>query len=365
MLELKKATIVEEIFSRPDIAGYWAIVDGAKEKCIAYTGLTAPLLPGDQVILNTTAVTLKLGSGGYHFVLANLSHPKHAVKPGGHIMKMRYTPLQIKVLSAEEPGSPFHEQLLAAESLGKTPVLAVTLHSMLAPLCLKLKEENLKIAYIMTDGAALPIAFSETVEWLKNEQLLSGTVTIGHAFGGDIEAVNIYSGLLAAKVAFKPDVIIAGMGPGIVGTSTKWGFTGIEQGEILNAAEALEGIPIAVPRISFADKRQRHQGLSHHTLTVLAKVCRVRATVPLPQLEGDKTAFILRQLQRDDLLDKHFCCLETIDNGIKYMATSQHQITTMGRGADEDPDFFLGLAAAAQAACRVLKGEKLNRVNWS
>jgi len=365
MLELKKAIIVEEIFSRPDISAYWAMVDGAEEKCIAFNGLTPPLLPGDQVLLNTTAVSLKLGSGGYHFVLANLNHVQHSVRPGGHIMKMRYTPMQIKVLSAEEPDSPFHEQLLTAESLDKTPVLAVTLHSMLAPLCLKLREDNLKVAYIMTDGAALPIAFSETVEWLKKERLLCGTVTIGHAFGGDLEAVNIYSGLLAAKIAFEPDVIIAGMGPGIVGTGTKWGFTGIEQGEILNAIEALGGVPVAVPRISFADKRQRHQGISHHTITVLSKVCRVEAVLPLPELEEDKTAYILGQLRQAKLLDKYFCSVEKVSNGLDYLATDSHRITTMGRGAEEDPDFFLSLAAAAQLTGKIVKGEKFVRVNWA
>lgn len=365
MLELKKGTIIEEIFSRPGIAGYWVVVDGFKEKCISYLDLIAPLEPGDQVVLNTTAVSLKLGTGGYHFVLANLSQVNHAVKAGGHIMKMRYTPMQVKVLSVEEPESPFHEQLKSVESLEKIPVLAATLHSMLGPLCIKFKEENLKVAYVMTDGAALPIAFSETVDWLKNEHLLTGTVTVGHAFGGDIEAVNIYSGLLAAKVVFNPDVIIVSMGPGIVGTGTKWGFTGIEQGEILNAVEALAGIPVAVPRISFADKRQRHQGISHHTITVLSKVCRVEAIVPLPTLEEEKNTLIMGQLQKENLLDKYFCCLEADDNIIEYMAKSQHRITTMGRGAEEDPHFFLSLGAAAQAAVKIIKGKTLNRIKWA
>ncbi len=365
MLEIKKAIIADEIFSRTDISAYWAIVEGVKEKCIAYHGLTPPLKEGDQVLLNTTAVSLKLGTGGYHFVLANLNHTSHPVAPGGHIMKLRYTPMQIKVLSAEEPDSPFHEELAGAESLQGTPVLAVTLHSMLAPLCLGLEKDHLKVAYVMTDGAALPIAFSETVDWLKQEQLLAGTVTIGHAFGGDLEAVNVYSGLLAAKIAFKPDVIIAGMGPGIAGTGTKWGFTGIEQGEILNAAEALEGIPIAVPRISFADKRQRHQGISHHTQTVLSAVCRVKAILPLPELEGDKMDYILGQLQNAGLLDKYYCCVEKVINGTGYLAGNQHRITTMGRNAEDDPEFFLGLGAAAQLTRKLVKGEKLEHINWA
>jgi hypothetical protein len=93
----------------------------------------------------------------------------------------------------------------------------------------------LKAAYVMTDGAALPMQFSQAVNWLKEQGIIHGTVTVGHAFGGELEAVNIYSGLLAAYEAFHPDVIIVTMGPGIVGTGTKWGFTGVEQGMVLNA----------------------------------------------------------------------------------------------------------------------------------
>lgn len=90
--------------------------------------------------------------------------------------------------------------------------------------------------------------------------------------GGDLESVNIYSGLIAAYQVLKAEIIIVTMGPGIVGTGTKWGTTAVEQGEIINAVNVLGGQPIAVPRISFADPRPRHQGVSHHTITALGQV---------------------------------------------------------------------------------------------
>jgi hypothetical protein len=43
------------------------------------------------------------------------------------------------------------------------------------------------------------------------------------------------------------------------------GLYRVEQGDILNAVESLQGIPIAVPRIGFTDARERHRGISHHT----------------------------------------------------------------------------------------------------
>jgi hypothetical protein len=214
----------------------------------------------------------------------------------------------------------------------------------------------------MTDGAALPLKFSRTVDWLVREGILQGTVTIGHAFGGDVEAVNIYSGLLAARAAFQPDVIIVSMGPGIVGTGTKWGFSGVEQGIVLNAVETLQGLPVAVPRISFADARSRHQGLSHHSLTVLSRVCKVSCLLPLPRLKEDQMGLILEQVEREGLLGLHDICIEEENGALERFRSSKMKFTTMGRGMDEDPEFFAALAATAQAVAKVLAGQELNRI---
>jgi len=363
VIEIKRGNIIKELFSRDGIAGYLLEVEGREEKCVSYPDLVGEIEPGDEVLVNTTAVSLNLGSGGYHFVIANLNSKGKKIKCGGHIMKLRYTPMQVKVLSVEEEESPHHQDMAEAESLEKTPVLVATLHSMLAPLCLQLSKNGLKVVYVMTDGAALPLFFSHTVHWLKANGILQGTVTTGHAFGGDLEAVNIYSGLLAAKRVYDADVIIVSMGPGIVGTGTRWGFSGIEQGEILNAVEALEGLPIAVPRISFADERERHRGISHHTITVLSKVCRVQALVPLPVMEEEKMSYVLEQLRcEEDLLERYKFCLENVPSIIELVQDCELPITTMKRAAEEDKEFFLTLGAAAAVAQRLKNGEPLRQI---
>ena len=358
MIEIKKGTIIRELFAREGIKGFTVEVEGREEKCIVYTGMTGEVQPGDDVLLNTTAVSLKLGTGGYHYVMANLNGAGKELRSQGHIMKLRYTPMQVKVLSVEEEDSPHRETMLQAETLEHTPVLVGTLHSMLAPLSLMLAEHNLRVAYVMTDGAALPIAFSNTVDWLKKNHKLAGTVTIGHAFGGDLEAVNIYSGLLAARHVLKADIIIVTMGPGIVGTGTKWGFTGVEQGEILNAVDVLQGIPIAVPRISFADARQRHHGISHHTITVLTRICRVDCLVPLPLLEEEGMSFILEQIRQEGLFGRYHFCAEDGSAVMNAIKQSGLKITTMGRGPEQEKEFFLTLGAAALTAARVAAGER-------
>jgi hypothetical protein len=362
MIEIRRGIITRELFSRRGIQAFMVQVEGREEKCIVYPELSGTAVAGDQVMLNTTAVSLDLGTGGFHYVIANLSQSEKSLAEGGHIMKMRYTPLQVKVMSVEEEDSPHRQAMAEAESLENTPVLAAALHSMLAPLALYLHDRGYKTAYLMTDGAALPIAFSNTVNILRQKNIICGTVTTGHAFGGDLEAVNVYSGLLAAKKVLQADVIICGMGPGIVGTGTKWGFTGVEQGEILNAADGLQGIPIAVPRIGFTDSRARHRGISHHTLTVLKKVCRVKSILPLPGLEEKKMNIILEQLRMEGLLEDHLCCIEQAEEFKPLLERNDINFSTMGRGLEDEPDFFLALLAAARVAERVLRGEQLNPV---
>jgi hypothetical protein len=358
MIQSKKARIIKEIFSRPGIKGFLAEVEGREEKCIAYDALTEEILPGDEVLLNTTAMALSLGSGGYHYIISKTAPAGRALTPGGHIMKLRYTPMQIKVLAVEEEDSPWHKTMAEADSLEGIPVLAATLHSMLAPICVSLAARaKCRIAYVMTDGAALPLAFSQNVEWLRNKGLLVGTVTCGHAFGGDLEAVNIYSAMLAARHVLKADVIIVSMGPGIVGTGTKWGFTGVEQGDILNAVDSLGGVPLAVPRISFADKRDRHYGISHHSLTVLSRICKVPVLVPLPFLDDPQSDHIMQQLRSTKLMEKHKICMEDASNCLALMQNCELKMTTMGRSIDEDRAFFLSLGAAALTAARLAEGK--------
>lgn len=362
MIDIKRGLVIKELFTRSGIAGYLVRIDDKEEKCIVYPDLTGEVKIGDEVIVNTTAVKLNLGSGGYHYIMANLSVDSKELSPKGHIMKLRYTPMQLKVLSVEEEDSPYHQQLADADSIDGTPVLVGTLHSMLAPLCLQLGQAGFKVAYVMTDGAALPMAFSNTVAELKDQNLLQGTITVGHAFGGDLEAVNIYSGLMAAQKVFNPHIIIVTMGPGIVGTGTKWGFSGIEQGEILNAVEILQGVPICVPRISFADSRNRHKGISHHTITVLSRVCRAKAIIPLAHMEEEKLSFVLEQIRSAKLFDKYDITLENADESLTLMKNSSFNLTTMGRSIDDDKEFFQTLGAAALTAAKIVKGEKINKL---
>ncbi len=239
------------------------------ERAYVLTHLTGDVADGDRVVVNTTAVELGLGTGGWHVVHWNLARDDWHEQGPGHIMKGRYTSLQADVGSAEED----LEALAEVDSIGGIPVVAAALHSQVPAVAVAFKQAapDARLVYVMTDGAALPLALSDLIATLRDRGLLDATVTCGHAFGGDFEAVSIFSALAVARYAANADAVVVAMGPGIVGTNTRLGFSGMEVGPILDAAAALEGDAIACLRVSFADPRERHFGLSHHSATALPR----------------------------------------------------------------------------------------------
>ncbi len=347
-----------------DITEIIVEVAGKDYPAINFDKMTGSISPGDTVLLNTTALRLHLGTGGCHFVMANLASGNKEAEEGasGHIMKLRYTPSQIKVLSVEEQDSPYHELMSRTTSLEGTPVVCCSLHSMLpaAAAAVAAFDKHLKAAYVMTDGAALPLGFSKMVSLLAGEGLICGTVTVGHAFGGDIEAVSLFSGLLAAKAVLGAQVIIVAMGPGIVGTGTPFGFSGIEQAGIIHAVSALEGCPVAIPRISFRDSRSRHLGLSHHSRTTLGKATLVQAYVSLPFMEETKRKSILRQMEECGILSKHKIVLEDGGPGLDVLERAGIKVTTMGRSISEEQEFFLAASCGGAVAAKIASGVELS-----
>ncbi|MEZ5250956.1 MAG: DUF3866 family protein [Ilumatobacteraceae bacterium] len=126
------------------------------------------------------------------------------------------------------------------------------------------------VTYVMTDGAALPMALSDLVADLSDRGWLGGTITAGHAFGGDLEAVSVPSALQLAVEEQQADVVIVAMGPGVVGTGRALGTTAVETASIATAAARLGLRPVMIARASSADARAQHRGVSHHTRTALA-----------------------------------------------------------------------------------------------
>jgi hypothetical protein len=348
--EGKVVSIVEE---RPGLVRARVATPDGEIDAAGFPDMLGPLRAGDRVVVNITGIALRLGTGGVGFIVWNLDGRAPAVAGEGHIVKLRYTPWQTEVLAAEELESPHHERLAEVDSIDGMPVVACSLHSQIAAVAagVKAARPDARVGYLMTDGAALPLAWSDLVANLERVGLVDVTCTAGHSFGGDLEAVNVFSGLAVLRFAAEVDVAVVAMGPGVVGTDTVLGFTGMEQGQVLDATTALGGRAIACLRIGFADPRERHRGVSHHCLTALRLAARERATVVVPVLSRERAALVSRQLADAGIDGRHDVVTVDGSAGLALLRERGVEPTSMGRALSSVPELFLaGAAAGAEAA---------------
>ncbi len=337
--------------------------DPTRVRALAYPALVGEPVLGDRVLLNLAAIGL--GTGGYAQVVAlperlpaDGARPADRVLPAdrgaagdrgaGDVVKARYTPMQVCLPGADQrwPGDP--------DGLGGLPVVIADLHSALPAVLAGVLADRpaARVGYVMTDGGALPAWFSQTVAALADR--LAGVVTAGQCFGGDLEAVNVHSGLLAARHALGAEVCVVAPGPGSLGTATRWGFSGTAAGDAVNAVACLGGRPVGVLRISGADPRPRHRGVSHHSLTAYGRVALAPADLVVPMglppelaAEVDAAVAILPERHRVVRVDP-----AGLDAALRALPV---RLSTMDRGLDADPGYFLAAAAAGRHAAALLR----------
>lgn len=334
-------------------------VDGKERRAWADESLVGEVCEGDEVIVNCEALDLELGSGGFDVVHANLTRGLEGAGGSENVMKLNYTSLQHGVEPVEVP----EDEAAPAKPDRRPPVLVIPLHGHLAPAAWAAgrEREGLRIGYLQTAGGALPGSLSRDVAELRDRGLLAGHVTAGPAYGGEAEAIGVVGALHAAAESLGWDAVVAGPGPGILGSASRYGHGGMAALDTAHAALAL-GLPTLVsPRLSSADPRSRHRGLSHHTDSVLRLLLEPVA-VPVPEVEAgdwptgelspeDSTAPLdaLREAcgKRHDVLVQPVELAAYRDSGLPT--------STMGRDLAEDPLFFAaplaaGMALAAKAS---------------
>jgi hypothetical protein len=336
--------------------------EGSTCRALSYTDLAPAPRVGDHLLLNVAALDRGLGTGGYALVVAVLDAAGHPIgqppAPRGHLVKARYLPLQAMVAGADEQGSAFHEMLAEADSVEGVPVVVADLHSALPAIVAAVQQDRpgTRVVYLMSDHGALPLAFSRTVAGLREAGTLAATVTVGQAFGGDLEAVNVHSGLLAARLALGAELVILTQGPGNLGTGTRWGFSGVACGEAVNAAAVLGGRPVGSLRISAADPRVRHRGVSHHSLTAYGRVALRPADLAVPDFAGlPELAGLAPAIDAAVAsLAGHRRRTVNLAGLLEALAASPVPLSSMGRGLAEDPAYFLAAAAAGRLAVTLL-----------
>ncbi len=317
---------------------------------VAYTATVGTPEVGDSIILNTTGLALRLGTGGTAFAVAVLTpggdvRSGDADSPNDHIVKARYTSDQTAIIPIET-----HPDYAEAPLPG-TPVVVCMLHSQLPAVCaaIRIHEPSLRIAYVATDGGALHAGFSQTVQKLRTSGWITGCITSGQAMGGDFEAVTVASALCGAVSVLKADIVVVCQLPGNAGTGTTFGHSGIEQGMWLDIAQRLGGKSIAVLRASNADPRPRHQGTSHHSQTILGITAGHGHLVAVPRTDAWHLA------GRDqEWTERQLVAPVDIPDIRKVCRTAGIALRTMGRSYEEDPLIFQCAAAAGTLASTLL-----------
>ena len=355
--------------------GASSLIPGLQVRAVAYEALTGVPVAGERVRLEVSALDRALGTGGHAMVSARLDALPADPPREGHLVKARYMPDQVMVTGVDEQGTAHHgllSQPIGDLDLEGMPVVVADLHSSLPAVLAGLRSPDgarqPRVVYVMTDGGALPLAYSRLVAALSEAGWLAGTVTAGQAWGGDIEAVSIHNALLAARHVLHADAAIVIQGPGNLGTETPWGFSGVACGDAVNAIATLGGRPVACLRVSQADARPRHLGISHHSMTAYGRVALAGADVVVPLLEGVLGAQVRREAEilcepRPGAA-QHRLVEVPVDGLMELLRAAEAEtgvrLSTMRRGLDEDTAAFIAAAAAGRHVRRILDAEAVH-----
>ena len=328
-------------------------IDGERRRAWADGVLLGGMREGDEVVVNVAALDLGLGSGGFDVVHVNLTRGLDGtgVEGDAHVMKLNYTSLQHPVDTVERRDARlFLSGPRQRKGTDEGPaVVVLPLHGHLAPAAWAVAQAapGLRVGYVQTGGGALPGSMSRDVVELRERGLLAGHITAAPAYGGEHEALSTV-GALDAAAELGWDAVLAGPGPGIIGSETAYGHGGMAALGTAHAALAL-GLPTQLsPRLSSADPRKRHLGVSHHTRTVL-ELLLAPVDVAVPEDEPE----IAEALGST----KHRTLEAPAD--LEGYGASGLPTTTMGRSLSEDPLFFAAPLAAGTALARSLADQGL------
>ncbi len=337
-------------------------IDGERRPAWADEVLLGPMREGDEVVVNAAALDLGLGSGGFDVVHVNLTRGLGAGAEGSiHVMQLNYTSLQhpIEPVEGEKPldsnGNSTRRSLtggeegVAADARRAVPVAVLPLHGHLAPAAWAAAQARpgIRVGYVQTGGGALPGSLSRDVAELRERGLLDGHITAAPAYGGEREALSTVGALDAAASALGWDAILVGPGPGIIGSDTEYGHGGMAALDSALAALSLTLPTIVSPRLSSADPRERHRGLSHHTATVLGLLL-APVVVAVPAAPAEGFADVGSRIEAASP-GRHRLMSAPAD--LDGYASSGLPTKTMGRPLADDPLFFEApLAAGALLA---------------
>lgn len=300
-------------------------VDG--EPCLAYPRLTGPVETGDMVLVNHKARSLDL-AGASDVLAVNLTRGlRLPAVDGARGTLWPLAPGQLVVRFAEEEASE-----LPTRVDGLT-VVCCGVHDQLVPVCAALRGR--RVAYVQLGGGALPVSLSDAVRALRARHVLETTIAVAPCVDADLHCVTVASAL-AVAAARGIDVVVAGIGPGMVATRARLGHGGLAVADAANAAAALGGAVVIAPRVSTSAIREEDRGLSQRTRSAL-ELCLGEVAVAWPH--GLEAPADLAVTEVDVTGWREACA------GLPL----GHE----GQGPEDDPWFFASAYAAGVVAARL------------
>lgn len=300
-------------------------VDG--EPCLAFPRLTGPVAVGDMVLVNHQRVPADPGHAGPQADVLSVNLTRGLRLPavdGASAMAWPSAPGQLAVRAAEAGLAELPERV---EGM---PVVCCGLHSQVVPVCAALRGR--RVAYLQLAGGALPVSLSDALRALRGRHLLETTIAVAPCVDADLQCVTVASAL-AVAAARGVEVVVAGIGPGIVRTGSRWGHGGVAVADAANAAAALGASPMIAPCVSFADPGQGRRGLSDTTISALA-LCLGEVRVAWPRGLDPPAEVAVAEVAVDGWLE----------------ACAGLPLRHAGRGPEDDPWFFAASFAAGVLA---------------
>ncbi|MDH4140686.1 MAG: DUF3866 family protein [Coriobacteriia bacterium] len=323
---------------------------------IAFPRLSGICGVAERVLVNATGSELDSAGGVRAIVVARAGSTEgtaHEHVAQGRTLKLRHTPMQVDVACVEERDNTHHATMRSAQTLAGMPVACCGLPGQVFAVAVAAKAtaRDARIAFVMSDEGALTLAVSDAVRAARATGLISTTVTCGQAIGGELEALNVHSGLLAARHAANADIAILAPGPGVPSTATPFGHIGVSQGNALNAVSSLGGVPVAVLRLLSAVQDDGAWGVHPQSLIALGRVALSRAVVPVPPLPDEFRDGVDATLEDAGLWNRH------VRVDVDSVPSSGQAAIRGQRGRAEDPASALAASAAGVLCARYASGE--------
>ena len=205
----------------------------------------------------------------------------------------------------------------------------------------------------MTDGGALPAWFSRTARRAAPTGSPARSPSARRS-AATSRPTNVHSGLLAARHVLRADVAVVTPGAGQPRHRHPLGLLRRRRRARRSTRRPRWAAGRSASlRISDADPRARHRGVSHHSLTAYGRVALAPADLVVPDGLPEPLAAAVDAALAPLGPPHRARPGRRRRAGRRRCAALPVQLSTMGRGLDADHAYFLSAAAAGRHAARL------------